>query len=969
MADSLRFVLRHRPAADTTRVYLLNLLSKVMADHNLTAADSLNREALRLAQRLGHLSSEVNSLMRSADLAGVKKKFAMAETIYRKTLQRVEAKKDTVLLCTIQTGLVNLLQSQDRYDDALALLARQRKLVKALGNKRLLIGNLSETADTYIARGNYARALDNELAALSVAEEIQDTLLTIQANSSLGLLYTITKDFGRALDYQHKALDLARLFRNTYLVSIALSRTGETLLAQDKPQPAVDYFRQALAIARPFGSATMIATCEGDLADALERTGTYPEALMHSYRSWAYLKTTGSQSMKAWILALLSRTYLHTGRPDSAVLLGRQSFQLARQVGHKEYGRDAANVLAEAYARLNNYKKAYEYQGHYLAYRDSLLNEETTRRIAILNNQSDMASKQAQIALLQKNDQLKAIETKRQRLILWSLLAVVLLTLALVVVLIRNNQHKQQQTDHLRALDELKTRFFSNITHEFRTPLSLIILPAEQLQQDITLPEPVRRSLTGIHRNARQLLRLINQLLDLSKLEAGSVVVTQVTGRPVEFIGQTVDLFRSAAEEKGIRLEFSSEPSATDYLFDADKWEKIVYNLLSNALKFTPPDGHIQVHARITDPEHLELQVVDTGIGIAADKLPHIFDRFYQADDTRTRSYEGSGIGLALVKELTQLLGGEITVASEPGRGTRFDLCLPIQPAGSDNGLPAPVMPVDNGWDHPTEIPEASATGMPVTGKPVVLVVEDNPELRMLLAQGLTALYRVLTAPNGREGWQRAQLDLPDIILSDVMMPDMDGYELCRLVKTAPETSHIAVILLTARAAPESRLEGLLQGADDYLAKPFHFAELQLRIRNILDRRQKLRDYFSLPLPVVEADGFPEPDEDPFLNKLYTIINENLDSSGFGVEELAAAGGISRRTLNRKLTMLAGMSANDFIRRYRLKRAAELLRSGCAVADTAYRVGFDNPSYFTSVFKDVYKKTPSDYCNQLSQGG
>lgn len=964
-ADSLRSLLQERRQLDTTRVRLLNKLSKEIYVLKPAMADSLSREALQLAQRLGDLTGEVHSLMGRAQVAEKLGRFPQASDLYQRALKLAQQEKQNLeLQFKVQTGMVNLLQSQDRYDEALRLLKQQYQFGQKIGNRRLLVENLSETADTYIAKGEYSFALDNALKALQVSQSVRDTLLIIQTSSNLGLLYTVLRDFDKSLNYQYKALTLARHSPYRKWECISLNRIGEAFLSQGKPRQAEGYFRKSLSVVQSLNERMTMANCEGDMADALGQTGRYKESLIHGYRSWAILKPTQNLSMNAWIQKILARSYLYSNQLDSAIHLGKASFELARQAGHKEYCRDASGLLAEAFSRKSDYESAFNYQKLHITYRDSLLNDETARRVSALNYKSELAIRRNQVALLQKDNQLRDVESKRQKLVSWALVAVVVLTVALVVVLVRTNQHKQQQTDQLLALDELKTRFFSNITHEFRTPLSLIILPAEQILRDNNLPGSVHRGLLAIHRNARQLLRLINELLDLAKLEAGSMRVTPQAGNPVEFIRQMVEHFRPAAEGKSIHLDYTGDPAQTEYLFDADKLEKIMYNLLSNALKFTPNGGSVQVSALIDASQRVHIQVCDTGIGIPADKLPHIFDRFYQVDDTRTRSYEGSGIGLALVKELTQLLEGTVSVKSEPGRGTRFELYLPVQPTGREaanlhTAVPVPSMLLDTNLGT-NPVPAEVQVPAAVTGKPLVLVVEDNADLRELVAQTLSDTYQVLTASNGRQGWELARTELPDLIVSDIMMPDMDGYELCRRVKESAETSHIALVLLTARTSQESRIEGLTIGADDYLAKPFNSDELLLRIRNLLDRRQKLRDYFhqqlSTPAEMVTTEV-----DDVFLKKLYAILDHYLDSTGFGVEELASAAGISRRTLNRKLSTLADVSANDFIRRYRLKRAAELLRTGCAVAETAYRVGFDNPSYFTAVFKDVYKLTPSEF--------
>ncbi len=537
----------------------------------------------------------------------------------------------------------------------------------------------------------------------------------------------------------------------------------------------------------------------------------------------------------------------------------------------------------------------------------------------------------------------------------------------------RQNALLAQQAEMLLEQDQLKSRLITNLTHEFRTPLSLIISPVEKLLVDPELPNRVTSLLSVVNRNANQLLSLINQLLDLSKLDAGQMKVTPERTHLVLFLEEILSLFRPQAESKGITLSWQHEAGTGYGLIDRDKWTKILTNLLSNALKYTPTGGQVSVGFQLT-AQQARVIIADTGVGIESEKLPLVFERFYQADDSTTRSHEGTGIGLALVKELTDLLKGTVTLTSRIGQGTRIELTLPFQLAESDvkAALSAPATEMllksksDTGstpWDH-TLLPEEKEY------RTLVLVVEDNAELREFIKEELSPHYLVLTAQNGAEAWQVAQRELPDIVVSDVMMPLLDGFALTRLIKTDPVTNHIAVVLLTARTARENRLKGLTLGADDYLTKPFHSDELQLRLRNLLAHRQKLQEYFqrklaagaigSTPAEALDAKAFPQL-PNPFLEKLYGLLEARLDDSTYGVEELASDVGMSRRSLHRKLKALINLSPQDFVSEYRLRRAADLLRQGRNVSETAYLVGYESASHFSSVFKAFYRKMPSEF--------
>ena len=528
----------------------------------------------------------------------------------------------------------------------------------------------------------------------------------------------------------------------------------------------------------------------------------------------------------------------------------------------------------------------------------------------------------------------------------------------------------RREAEQLKTVDELKTRFFSNITHEFRTPLSLIISPVEKLLQDSRFDAPTRQTLTLMQRNANQLLRLINQLLDLSKLEANRMEVSFVRGKVNDFVNHIMETFRQTAEQKGITLVCSAEDVTQEYLFDADKWEKILTNLLSNAMKFTGGGGNVTITLKlISSPisgeiSGVSIRMADSGIGISPEKLPHIFDRFYQADTSHTRAYEGTGIGLALVKELIDLIGGTIYVESEPGVGTTFHLTLPIQPVSVNSEAPKvilsrkelPVINEQGATSEPASKPVASESKAPL-----LLIVEDNVELRDFLASELAASYRILRAVDGEEGWQLTQTELPDLVISDVMMPRMDGYELTRLIKNHPDTDHIAVVMLTAKAAHHSRIEGLQEGADDYLAKPFHLDELHLRLRNLISHQQKLRDKYRQPLAQPDMPSPIKIVEDAFLLRVYKLLEDHLSDPSLDVDWLADQVAMSRKTLYRKIHSLVQLAPNELIRQYRLRKAADLLRAGYNASQTAYLVGFKTPSYFTIVFKEFYHKTPTEF--------
>ena len=534
---------------------------------------------------------------------------------------------------------------------------------------------------------------------------------------------------------------------------------------------------------------------------------------------------------------------------------------------------------------------------------------------------------------------------------------------------------RQQEARQLRELDELRSRFFTNVTHDFRTPLTLILSPMPGLIQELAGTRYAKR-LESISRNARQLLSLINQLLDFAKLDANVLAVQEAQGDIGQFVEQTVGLFQEEATQKSITLLVSSTVGET-YWFDEEKLGRIITNLVGNALKFTPKGGQITVSLHVSTD--VELVVSDTGVGIAADKLPLVFDRFFQqstdaatdksADglNSPSNTQMGTGIGLALVKELVHLQQGHIEVESTLGQGTTFRVTLPYRRADQAS-LVTKVAESEF-------YAESSLADLPMPYEshrepPHLLLVEDNTELADFIVDSLPAFYRVSRAVNGAEGLEKALADLPDLIISDVMMPVMDGYTLCQKLKEEEQSNHIPVIMLTAKVTFESRLEGLTRGADDYLTKPFHVQELTLRVHNLLERQRRFRERMRQELARPVSAKFNQPNDalatepvllDPFLEKLYGIVEEKLDDSSLSVEQLADQLSLSRSSLHRKVKALTGLATGDILRMYRLKRATQFLQQGYNSSETAYCVGFDSPQYFAKCFREQYQMTPSEF--------
>lgn len=557
----------------------------------------------------------------------------------------------------------------------------------------------------------------------------------------------------------------------------------------------------------------------------------------------------------------------------------------------------------------------------------------------------------------------------------------------------KNNQLEQQtlqlqeQSEKLKEMDRAKSRFFANVSHEFRTPLTLILGPLEKLLSRFREPD-IKKELGMMHRSAQRLLILINQLLDLSRLDSGKMKLKALPQDIVSFTKGIVASFQSLASQKKIRFRFRAKQEDISIYFEAERLEAILGNLLTNAFKFTPPGGDIVVFVQPGHEEdssfpcgYVELSVSDTGTGISREKLPYIFDRFYQTGDSAQQDRKGTGIGLALSKELVLLHHGKIDVHSREGEGTEFVIRLPMGDKHLRKDEKQEKVKPDSGYIkvedviRQFDVSEPGLAGFEdlqdgnekngkngKNDKPIVLVVEDNADVRQYVRGPLEPGYRVIEAVNGREGIDRAREVIPDLIVSDIMMPEVDGYQLCRELKTDVKTSHIPIIMLTARASVDSVVEGLETGADDYITKPFNTRILLTRIRNLIRLRGQLQEKIQRQMKLQPVEISVSSMDEQFLKELMELIEKNLSDPEFHVEALSKKLYMNRATLYRKVRALTGETPTEFIRSYRLKRSAQLLREKFGnVSEVALEVGFSNMAYFAKCFKDKFHQLPSAY--------
>ncbi len=519
----------------------------------------------------------------------------------------------------------------------------------------------------------------------------------------------------------------------------------------------------------------------------------------------------------------------------------------------------------------------------------------------------------------------------------------------------------EQQREESEYLRQLQKEFFDNITHELRTPLTLLLGPVEEAIAQ-TDNQPLLRLLHQARRNGGLILDLVNQLLDFARMEAGAM---KIYPQPLDLrdtFDQLVEAFRPLAEKKNIELNLELPDNLPIASVDPKLIQRVLINLLSNALKFTPENGTVQI-AMTNITGGLAFEVRDSGPGVPLPDREKIFGRFFRSD--QDQSYQGTGIGLALSKAIVDLHGGDIKVTESDEGGACFRVILPLAPPppniGDDPELsaPSPYLPEERAEkDAALDGPEES---------PLIVLAEDNPEMREFIARALEGHCRLIAGENGRIAMEQINSQVPDLIISDVMMPEMNGYQLCAQVKHQTTTSHIPVVLLTAKAGSEDRVEGLEAGADVYLPKPFHPGELLAQVNNLLKHRENLRKRYKEEFLLRPQQSKELSMDEQFLAKVRDMIEANVENEQFDVETMADAVAMSRRTLTRKVKALTGMAPGQMIRKFRLEKAVGMLKTRSAtIREIALRTGFGSSSYFTNAFKSHYGKSPRDYMESVN---
>ncbi|MEO1448985.1 MAG: tetratricopeptide repeat protein, partial [Bacteroidota bacterium] len=811
-------------------------------------------------------------------------------------------------------------------------------------------------------RGEYDQAITRSLEALKMMEKSGSRTANLAGVlSTLGVIYDEQGQYPEAEEYYQRSIEVYREVNNAAGVAGNLINLGIVSQAQGKDSTALAYYQEGIEICEKIGEKSYLSNAVAGMAGIYQKNKQYPEALASFQRGLALAEEINYKEGKASNLNSIGAVYMGLNKYPQAAQYALEGLALAQELGSVYISRDAAKNLYNIYKAQGKAAAALPYYELFVQLRDSIQSEQNQR--ATIEQELQYSYEKQAFADSLANVQQQAIVKAeyQQQLTRRNFLLISGLLLALGIFLFiryRNRQKLLAQEAALeqeRELDALKSRFFTNISHEFRTPLTVILGMANQLPTEFTQTSSL------IRRNGTKLLRLINQLLDLSRMESHEITLNPVKGDIVAYLRYLLESFRSLADERKITLTHRQDVDEWVMDYDAEKMQDIFYNLLSNALKYTPEGGSVTQHIRLeAEGKTLAVDIADTGPGIPAEEIPRIFDRFYQGAAVAREG--SSGVGLALVKGLVDRMGGEISVRSELGKGSTFSLRFPVQRA-ADTPAAFVEAQVPDAFLPPMEV--SPALGLPDNpDRPQILIIEDNPDVITYLGAVLGADYQLLTAMNGPAGLELAQERIPDLIVCDVMMPGLSGFEVTEQLKTDARTSHIPVILLTAKATQADKLTGLKHGADAYLTKPFDREELLVRIEKLLALRAELQARYRLippsePVtpPVSKAPSL----DDIFLQKIRDYILDHLDKADLSVHDISDLVNLSHTQMYRKLKALTGQTPTLFIRSLRLQKARQLLETTqLNVSEVAYDVGFNDPNYFTRVFSKEFGVPPSE---------
>lgn len=905
-----------------------SMIDLIETHYLLTKTDSaliLGKRMLDLAQKKKHLNYEIEANTLIGKVYFELEEFSQGEESYTKGLELAKTINDSILYSKKLDGLADIYYDNDDYTNAYKTYEKCRIVSKKIGDGFLEGWSVDRIGIIYKDLGDYKESEKYLLEHLRLSTKYGIKPSISGANGNLGGLYFKMGEKQKSLKHWKEGIKLAKELELPKYASIGTNNLIRIYISEGQYDEAIKYLEELKAVAK-----------------------------IHDV-SW--YETTISQYQCQIDFGL--------GNYNKALKECNDCLKKYDAKGFS-YGSDLIETLYLINKKLNRHKVALEYFEEYqeLIDDEKEIKARTEIQNIVFNNQivADSIAQAQEKELLNATYQ-EGLRKKNREMKLFLVIGLLVLLSAIAYFVI-SRKLAASERKRLKEVNQLKNALFTNITHEFRTPLTVIKGMTDTIKSNFNnnKTDDIENSLEMIERNSDSLLHLVNEMLDLSKIESGNMKLQLVQSDVIPFLKYLSESFSSFAEENKINLTVYAEIDKLVMDFDGNKLTSVISNLLSNAIKFTPEYGKIIVHINeVTekDKPYLFIKIKDNGIGISNEEIPNIFNRFYQTDASTIRKHEGTGIGLALTKELVELMHGTIEANSILNKGSEFSVRIPItRNAPANSKVEIKTIPIAPKTTTPLKHIEKT---LEINSElPLVLIIEDNMDVAHYLKTCLANTYETIHAVNGIEGIEMALEKIPDIIICDVMMPGKDGFEVCETLKSDERSDHIPIIILTAKVAQEDRLTGLSHGADAYLAKPFNKAELFTRLDQLVSLRKKL-------VNKIQDDGFntilKKNTKNPklqFLQKIQKIIQEDISNSNFGSSDLAKKLLISESQLYRKIKAITGKSTAVFIRSVRLQFAKELLATtDKTVSEVAYKVGFNNPSWFSRAFKEEFGCSPS----------
>ena len=850
------------------------------------------------------------------------------------------------------------------FDDAIQYHKKGLEMATQMNDTLEIVKALNNLGTNYRRIGILTEASEYHFRALGLIEKMKGRTYDIKKNrlvamNGIGNIYLSLGNNNAAERVFRNSLAGEKELNSALGQAINTANLGFIFESREEYDSAYIYFKQSLSYNQQAKSDLGISLCYNHFGNLHEKKGELDEALANYHKAYDIMK--GKSDHWHWLESCISmaRVLLKLNNPALAQTYLSQARKTARDINSFEHLSAIHKLDYIYFLGQNDCQRALESYIQSQAYADSVKNEESINHLQNLRIKYEIEKNAQEIDLVKKN----FIEEQRnKRIILTVSILILLMTCSAIAFLWYALRMRSKTNRTLRQVEQIRTGFFTNITHEFRTPLTVILGLVEQMRNNDVSKDETERYLNSIQRQGNNLLELVNQLLDMSKLMAKADRKQWYRGNIVAFIRMTLDSYREYACSQYINLLFIPESNTIEMDFIPEYFNKIMRNLLSNALKYTPANGIIRIEMK-KDKSLLRLQVFNTGNEIPEEEIPRLFDTFYQGSNNEKQI--GTGIGLPYTRQMVESMNGNIKVYNKKGEGVVFSVYIPLD-QDSIERLP---------WSDATNVTEQ------IRGKndlekiqvknnvaenslsPSILIVEDNLDISFYISTLLKGKYHLNYASDGKEGIDKAKNYMPDLILTDLMMPGMDGYMLCHEIRQSEILNHIPIIIITAKSSDADRIRGLEEGADAYLIKPFNAEELLVRVEKLLEQRRQLRDKFSKALQEGSAQNVELSSRDrDFLNRLTSIIHSHLADKDLNADFIADKMCMSRTQLNRKIRSIADYTATTYILQIRMEKAKRLLASTeQAIGDIATTCGFEDTSYFTRVFKQMFNVTPSQY--------